>query len=146
MLNRVHTQEKKQLECFGHIIYYIILLVIIFNNILLSSPIAFIYYLIFDGLFFWYIKFYLSIIENRLFFITFLKSALVYYSITVLIFIYQYLIYWNSTFLYLDHLIKPYNWQKPIEWNQSKMMLIIGEYNCFLKCKRYTLEIFIMRL
>ena len=61
--------------------YHVILLIIISNDILLSLPIALIYYLISDNSSFQYTKSYSSIVQNRFFFIVLLKhiSPLSYY-------------------------------------------------------------------
>ena len=55
---------------------YVILLVIISNNILVNLSIIFTYHLIFIGLLFQYIKFYLSIPRNYFSYIALLRSAL----------------------------------------------------------------------
>ena len=52
-----------------------ILLIIISNNILLNPSIAFTYYFVSDGLFFWYNKLYSSIIKNWFFYIALLRSV-----------------------------------------------------------------------
>ena len=89
--------------------YYMILLIIISNNILLSPSIAFTYHLITNNLFIKYTKFYLSIIENRLFFIVLLKSTLACHLTIVLISTHQYAIYWSLIFHYLNYFIESCN-------------------------------------
>ena len=125
--------------------YYIISLVIIFEKNFLSLPIALINHFVLDNLSIWYTRSYLSIVRNWFSFIILLKNVPACHLTTVLIPHYQYSIYWDSTFFYLDYLMESYNYQKPIEQNQFKIMFILERCDSSLKYKYYALKIFVTR-
>ena len=128
--------------------YCIISLVIISINIPLSPFNALTYHHFSDGSLFWYTKSHLSIVGNRLSYISLLKSVYatiwfvgkrsLYYPTAVLIPTPQYPVCWDSTFFIqirwdLDHFTKSCNWQKPTDQNQPRMDLKLGERDSSLK-------------
>ena len=112
-MHSIKLTPKKKSNCnvMATWSYHVISLVISSNNILLSPPIAFTYYLGFDGSLFWYTKPYLSIERNQLFYIVLLKSIsatiifigkrFLCHSTVVMISIHQHPICWDTTFFNL---------------------------------------------
>ena len=137
---------------------HVILLVIASNKIPLSLPIALTYCLVPDGSSFWYTKSHSSIVGNRLFYISLLKSPpaaipfvgkhtshffqLQFWFLLINIpFVrtrpFFFRIRWHS-----DHLTKSCDWWRLLEQNQPRMALALGRHDSSLKRRCQALENF----